>query len=229
MSPVNDWGTAAREAAATPARTCVYVVDDDAAVRRGIERLLCASGYTCRTFDSAKSFLAVKPEPGEVSCIVLDIRMPSMSGTELQALLPRTEHDLPIVFVTGHGDIPTCVKALKAGAVSFLTKPFDEEALLGAVAEALQRASDTAEQRQSVLRVSKCYALLSPREREVFHCVVRGLLNKQVAGELGIAEKTVKVHRGRVMAKMEAESVTDLVRYAALLDAAQPRGESQGE
>lgn len=210
-----------------PAQTCVYVVDDDTDVRRGVERLLRASGYSCRTFDSARAFLDSKLEPGCVSCLVLDIRMPEMSGTELQALLPRTAHDLPIVFVTGHGDIPTCVKALKAGAVSFLTKPFDEAALLGAVEEALQRASETAEHRLSEQNAWKRFELLSPREREVFHCVVRGLLNKQIAAELGIAEKTVKVHRARVMNKMRAESVAELVRLSALLGAQESHGESR--
>lgn len=196
---------------------CVYVIDDDAAVRRGVERLLKASGYACRTFDSAKAFLSSKLEPSRIACLVLDIRMPEMSGTELQEFLPRTEHDVPIVFVTGHGDIPTCVRALKAGAVSFLTKPFDEAALLGAVEEALQRAADTASRRVSEQRAWTHFQLLSPRERDVFRCVVRGLLNKQIAGELGIAEKTVKVHRARVMSKMGADSVADLVRLSALL------------
>lgn len=199
-------------------RTCVYVVDDDTAVRRGVERLLRASGYACRAFDSAEAFLAAKLDPSQIACLVLDIRMPEMSGTELQTLLPRTAHDVPIVFVTGHGDIPTCVKALKAGAVSFLTKPFDEAALLGAVKEALQRAADTAELRVSVQHAWQHFELLSPRESDVFRCVVRGLLNKQIAAELGIAEKTVKVHRARVMTKMGAESVADLVRLSALLD-----------
>jgi FixJ family two-component response regulator len=194
------------------------VVDDDTAVRRGVERLLRASGYACRTFCNAKEYLASTPDAGETACLVLDIRMPEMSGTELQSVLPRTAHDVPIVFVTGHGDIPTCVNALKAGAVSFLTKPFDEAALVGAVEEALKRAADTAGLRQSVLHAATRFALLSPREREVFWCVVSGLLNKQIAAELGIAEKTVKVHRARVMSKMEAESVADLVRLSALLE-----------
>lgn len=215
----------ARAAGEPGARTCVYVVDDDTAVRRGVERLLRASGYACRTFDSAKAFLASKPETEEVACLVLDIRMPEMSGTELQALLPRTAHDLPIVFVTGHGDIPTCVKALKAGAVGFLTKPFDEAALLGAIGEALQRASDTAQHRMSVHHAWQRFSLLSPRECDVFWCVVRGLLNKQIAAELGIAEKTVKVHRARVMTKMAAESVADLVRLSALLEANEGSGD----
>jgi FixJ family two-component response regulator len=200
-------------------RRCVYVIDDDSAVRRGVERLLRAYGYSCRAFDSAKDFLTSVLNPCDVACLVLDIRMPEMSGTELQALLRGTEHEVPIVFVTGHGDIPTCVKALKAGAVSFLTKPFDEAALLSAVHEALQQASDRAARRSIKQNVKQHFLLMSPREREVFHCVVRGLLNKQIAAELGIAEKTVKVHRARVMSKMGAESVAELVRLSALLEA----------
>ncbi len=201
-------------------QTCVYVVDDDAAVRRGIERLLRASGHACRVFESAKTYLDSALEPCDAACLILDIRMPEITGTELQARLPGTVHDVPIVFVTGHRDIPTCVKALKAGAVSFLTKPFDEASLLGAVGEALQRALDTAQERANVVSTYTRFVLLSQRERDVFHCVVRGLLNKQIAAELGIAEKTVKVHRARVMDKMGAESVADLVRQSALLSPA---------
>jgi FixJ family two-component response regulator len=191
---------------------CVYVVDDDAAVRRGIARLLKVSGYTCRVFEGAKQYLESRVDSREMACLVLDIRMPDISGTELQELLHGTEHDVPIVFVTGHGDIPTCVKALKAGAVSFLTKPFDEEALLTAVSEALRVSKRTTELTARRAEANKRFALLSPREREVLDGVVRGLLNKQIADELGIAEKTVKVHRGRVMLKMGVDSVAQLVR-----------------
>jgi len=209
--------TSSGEPGKTRPKTCVYVVDDDADVRRGIERLLRASGHACRVFASAKDYLDSALEPCEAACLVLDVRMPEISGTELQRLLPGTAHDVPIVFVTGHGDIPTCVKALKAGAVSFLTKPFDESSLLGAVGEALQWALDTAQERANVASALAHFNLLSNRERDVFHCVVRGLLNKQIAAELGIAEKTVKVHRARVMSKMAAESVADLVRQSAML------------
>ena len=208
------------------AQACVYVVDDDAAVRRGVERLLRASGYVCRVFDSATAYLGTKLEPCEAACLVLDIRMPDMSGTELQTRLQGTALEVPIVFVTGHGDIPTCVKTLKAGAVSFLTKPFDEASLLGAVREALRVSTETAERRASILRARKLYATLSHREQDVFHCVVRGLLNKQIAAELEIAEKTVKVHRGRVMDKMGAGSVAELVRLSALLTTAGDERES---
>ena len=206
----------------------VYVVDDDAAVRRGIERLLRVSGYVCRVFENAKAYLASPPEPTVEACMVLDIRMPDISGTELQELLRGTAHEVPIVFVTGHGDIPTCVKTLKAGAVSFLTKPFDESTLLTAVREALRVAAATSEQKALRAEVQGRYSTMSPREREVFGGVVRGLLNKQIADELGIAEKTVKVHRGRVMEKMAADSVASLVRLSQVLADAPSVSEGAG-
>jgi FixJ family two-component response regulator len=196
----------------------VYVVDDDAAVRRGIVRLLRASGRVCREFESAKDYLSAVLEPCSAACIVLDIRMPEMSGTELQALVCGTSHEAPIVFVTGHGDIPTCVKTLKAGAVSFLSKPFDESELLTAVAEALKRSAEQRKVRELKEKAQLRFQRLSLREREVFDGVVRGELNKMIAHKMGIAEKTVKVHRGRVMSKMEMSSVADLVRFAERLD-----------
>ena len=195
----------------------VYVVDDDASVRRGIERLLKVSGYDCQVFPGAKEFWESKIVPQGPACLVLDIRMPDISGTELQELLQGTAQELPIVFVTGHGDIPTCVKTLKAGAVSFLTKPFDERALLDAVGEALRTSESRAEAMSRRTEATRRFSTLSPRERDVFGGVVRGLLNKQIADELGIAEKTVKVHRARVMEKMGAESVADLVRLSLAL------------
>ena len=195
----------------------VYVVDDDAAVRRGIERLLRVSGYVCRVFENAKDYLAAKFEPASSACMVLDIRMPDMSGTELQKLLRGTANEVPIIFVTGHGDIPTCVNALKAGAISFLTKPFDESVLLKAVSEALQVSESNSARSARYAEVKRRHASMSPREREVFDGVVRGLLNKQIADEMGIAEKTVKVHRARVMEKMAADSVASLVRFSQLL------------
>lgn len=195
----------------------VYVVDDDASVRRGIERLLKVSGYDCRVFAGAKEFWEAKIVPQGPACLVLDIRMPDISGTELQELLQGTAQELPIVFVTGHGDIPTCVKTLKAGAISFLTKPFDEQALLDAVGEALRASESRAEATSRRTEVARRFSTLSPRERDVFGGVVRGLLNKQIADELGIAEKTVKVHRARVMEKMAAESVAELVRQSLAL------------
>jgi len=204
--------------AKTLTKALVYVVDDDADVCRGISRLLRAAGRECRTFESAKAYLSATFEPCDAACLVLDIRMPEMSGMELQPLLRGTPQDVPIVFVTGHGDIPTCVRALKAGAVSFLSKPFDEAELLTAVAEALERSVTQKRDRERAAEVQMRFQRLSQREREVFEGVVRGDLNKIIAHHMGIAEKTVKVHRGRVMEKMEVDSVADLVRQAGWLD-----------
>jgi len=203
-----------------PVKKTVYVVDDDAAVRRGIERLLRVSGYTCRLFESAKAYLEKQPEPTSPVCMLLDIRMPEISGTDLQLLLKGTENEVPIVFVTGHGDIPTCVKALKAGAVSFLPKPFDEHELLKAVEEALKLSARDSDFIVRRTEAQKRYTALTPREREVLKGVIVGQLNKQIALDMGISEKTVKVHRGRVMQKMGVESVADLVRISQLLDGA---------
>ncbi len=199
-------------------KAMVYVVDDDAAVRRGIARLLRASGRACLVFDSAKAYLSATLEPCEAACIVLDIRMPEMSGTELQTLVRGTRREEPIIFVTGHGDIPTCVRALKAGAVSFLSKPFDADELLTAVSEALQRSAGQRRSREREAEAQTRFQRLSAREREVFDGVIRGDLNKVIAGNLGIAEKTVKIHRARVMEKMEADSVAELVRLGGRLE-----------
>jgi len=200
-----------------PLTKMVYVIDDDAAVRRGIERLLRVSGYDCRLFESAKEYLENRPEPTSPVCMLLDIRMPEISGTELQQLLKGTENEIPIVFVTGHGDIPTCVKALKAGAVSFLSKPFDEHELLRSVKEALNLSARDSDHIGRRTEAQKRYDVLTRREREVLKGVIDGLLNKQIASAMGISEKTVKVHRGRVMQKMGVDSVADLVRIAQLL------------
>ncbi len=198
-------------------KALVYVVDDDAAVRRGIVRLLQSSGFECLAFESAKAYLATTLEPCEAACLVLDIHMPEMSGTELQDQLCGTSHDVPIIFVTGHGDIPICVRALKAGAVSFLAKPFDEAELLAAVNEALERSDEQKRSQALDAEIRMRFKRLSQREREVFDGVTRGKLNKMIAEKMGIAEKTVKIHRARVMAKMEADSVAALVGLAGWL------------
>lgn len=211
----------------TRLRSMVYVIDDDASVRRSIERLLRVSGYECQVFSGAKAYWEAKVVPEGAACLVLDIRMPDITGTELQELLHGTAQELPIVFVTGHGDIPTCVKTLKAGAVGFLTKPFDEHALLDAVGEALRLSERWAVRAVRRTEASRRFSSLSPRERDVFGGVVRGLLNKQIADELGIAEKTVKVHRARVMEKMAAESVADLVRLSLLVGDERGAGEGR--
>jgi len=196
----------------------VFVVDDDPQIRRSLTRLLEMDGYRCRAFDSAPSYLSSKLPHFDAACLVLDIRMPEMSGLELQERLANNTHDVPIVFITAYGDIPTCIKTLKAGAVSFLTKPFEASELLKAVEEALQRSDDVSAKisAQKIIRTN--FDLLTPRERDVFRLVTQGMLNKQIAATLDIAEITVKIHRARVMSKMGVQSITDLVRLAAALD-----------
>jgi FixJ family two-component response regulator len=198
----------------TPAPV-VFVVDDDAAVRRSLARLLGSAGLRAETFASAQEFLA-RPEADGPACLVLDVRMPGLSGLDLQERLGSRVGVLPIVFMTGHGTVPMSVRAMKAGASDFLQKPFDDQALLDAVEGALDRSRAARERRGRRNEVLARLETLTPREREVFDGVVRGLLNKQIAAELGSAEKTVKIHRGRVMQKMDAGSVADLVRMDAL-------------
>lgn len=197
--------------------TLVYVVDDDPAVRKGLERLLRSAGHAVRSFVSALAWLDAPREPASAACLVLDIRMPGLSGLELQERLQAGEWKPPIVFMTGHGDIPTSVQAMKAGAVNFLTKPFDEASLLAGVDEALRQDRLQREQHATLAEAREREARLTAREHEVFERVVRGWLNKQVAGDLGISEKTVKVHRANVMSKLGVQSVAELVRLAARL------------
>ena len=193
----------------------VFVVDDDVSVRESLELSIRTAGWRPETFASAQEFLS-RPRATVPSCLVLDVTLPGLSGLELQQqLAART--DMPIIFITGHGDVPMSVQAMKAGAVEFLTKPFKDEVLLNAIHSAIER-SRTALHQDSELRVLRdCYASLTPREREVMALVVSGLLNKQVGGELGISEITVKAHRGQVMRKMRADSLPDLVTMAARL------------
>jgi FixJ family two-component response regulator len=194
----------------------VYVVDDDASVCRALARLFRTVGLAAETFPSAKAFLD-HPVNAQPMCLILDIRLPGPSGLDLQAALADAGRDVPIIFITGHGDVPTTVRAMKGGAVDFLQKPFNDQDLLDCVHRALahSRASlvDRAERSELQSRVD----MLTPREREVLLQVITGKLNKQIAGDLGIAEKTIKVHRGRVMQKMRAGSVADLVRMAEKL------------
>jgi len=189
----------------------VFVVDDEASVRKSLGRLLKAAGYRVETFASAREFLQ-RPADNAIACLVLDVQMPELNGMELQQALMDTNRVLPIVFITGHGDIPMSVRAMKAGATDFLSKPFDEKDLLEAIQRALDQAQQQSVERAAGDEVRRRLASLTPREHEVLLQVLTGHLNKQIAATLGAAEKTIKVHRGRVMQKMQAQSVADLVR-----------------
>jgi FixJ family two-component response regulator len=193
----------------------VFVVDDDVSVRESLELLIRFAGWQPETFASAQEFLD-RPRLTVPSCLVLDMSLPDLNGLDLQKrIIDRT--DMPIIFITGHGDVPMTVRAMKAGAVEFLTKPFDDEVLLSAIRNAIERSESALGDEANMRVLRERYASLSPREREVMSLVVSGLLNKQVGGELGISEITVKAHRGRVMQKMKAASLADLVTMAARL------------
>jgi FixJ family two-component response regulator len=200
----------------TPAAPVVFVIDDDASVRGAIGSLIRSIGLRAEVFASVSEFLAHK-RSGTTSCLILDVRLPGVSGLEFQSELAKANAEIPIIFITGHGDIPMTVKAMKAGAVEFLTKPFRDQDLLDAVQVALERARVKEEKERAVSDVKRNFSTLTPREQEVMAWVTGGLLNKQVAAEIGVTEITVKVHRGSVMRKMAAKSFADLVRMADLL------------
>jgi FixJ family two-component response regulator len=206
----------------TDENALVFVVDDDAPLRESLTNLLRSVGLQVATFASAQAFLH-SPRPDGPSCLVLDVRLPDLSGLELQQRLAEADLVMPIIFITGYGDIPMTVQAMKAGAVEFLTKPFRDQALLDAIQQALDLDRTAREQRARRDALHRRYRALTPREREVLALVVTGLLNKQVAGELGTSEAAVKVHRQHVMAKMQAKSLAELVRMADRLGIPTPQ------
>ena len=208
------YSTAQSMSADTP---IVFVVDDDASVRESLELSIENSGWRPETFTSAREFLA-HPRASVPSCLVLDVALPDLTGLQLQKRVAATRPDMPIIFITACADVATSVEAMKAGAFEFLTKPVREEALLAAISQALDRSRRTLEHEAGLAALRRRYASLTTREREVMALVVTGLLNKQVAGELGISEITVKAHRGQVMRKMKADSLPALVTMAARLD-----------
>ncbi|TEU06769.1 MAG: response regulator transcription factor [Candidatus Aminicenantes bacterium] len=191
----------------------IYVVDDDASVRKSLERLITSMDFHVEIFTSAQEFLRFD-RPDRPCCLVLDIRMPGISGLDLQEELTVANYTIPIIFITGHGDIPMSVRAMKKGAVDFLTKPFDDQDLLDAIHKAIEQDKSTKQEQSEISEIQKCVDSLTSREREVFALIVTGMLNKQVAYTLKVSEKTVKVHRARVMQKMHAKSLAHLVRMA---------------
>ena len=191
----------------------IFVVDDDPSVRTAVKRLLASVGLPCETFGTALEFLK-RAEHGVTGCVLLDVRMPGLSGMDLQRILRADGYELPIIFVTAHADVPMTVRAMKAGAMEVLTKPFEEQALLDAVNQALERERVRMAAFEELQVYRERFDTLTAREREVMRLVVTGLLNKQVADTLGTAEKTIKVHRGQVMHKMQAKSFAELVRIA---------------
>lgn len=194
----------------------VFIVDDDISVRESLELLIRSQGWQAETFESAKEFLD-RPRVLVPSCLILDVSLPGLNGLELQKRVAVERTEMPIIFITGHGDVPMSVEAMKAGALEFLTKPLSQNVLVSAIRNALDRSRTALTDKAEMQTLRDCYASLTPREREVMTLVISGLLNKQVGGELGIRENTVKYHRAQAMQKMKADSLADLVRIAARL------------
>jgi FixJ family two-component response regulator len=198
------------------AESIVFIIDDDPLYRTSSERLVRSIGFDVQSFESARDFLSSR-RPDAPSCLILDVRLPGLSGLDLQRELAEAGVHIPIIFVTGHGDIPMSVQAMKAGAVEFLTKPFRDQVLLDAIRHAIGRDQVARRQHARNADLRRRYESLNPREREVFKCVVSGMLNKQIADGLGTTERTVKFHRGNIMLKMQVKSVAELVRIAEVL------------
>jgi FixJ family two-component response regulator len=208
----------------TAEKPVVYVVDDDPSVGKALERLMRSAGHDVRTFTSALDFVRCRNLEAP-ACLILDVSMPDLNGLELQEYLASQGSAPPIVFITGHGTVPMSVKAMKAGAVDFLQKPFSDTDLLNAISHAIETDRRAKKKREQLKKLRARVELLTPREREVFQLVVTGMLNKQIASQLGTALKTVKVHRARIMAKMGAQSLADLVRFADKLSTDSPQDE----
>ena len=200
----------------------VFVVDDDISVRESLEALIKFAGWLPETFASSREFLA-RPRTTTPNCLVLDVSLPDLNGLELQKLIASERREMPIIFITGHGDVPMTVQAMKGGAVEFLTKPFDDEVLLSAIKHAIKRSAAVLDDQAEITALRSNYESLTPRERDVLKLVAAGMLNKQIGLKLGISEITVKAHRGKMMQKMKADSVADLVKTAVRLGLAPAR------
>jgi len=218
MSLAHVFGQDLSQHCASNCAPIVFVVDNDISVRESLDQLICAEGWQAETFESVEEFLA-RPRPLVPSCLVLDVSLPGLNPLDLQKRIAVARPEVPIIFISGRGDIRT-TEAMKAGAVDFLVKPVSNDVLLRSIRESLERSRAAVDREVALRDLQDCYALLTPRERQVMALVVSGLLNKQVAWELGIAETTVKAHRGQVMQKMKANSLPDLVKMASTLDPA---------